>query len=274
MRVDLAGRLHHVLALQAFGDGQRRDAQRGQALVRELDVDALGLLADDVDLLDHSHLQHAALDVLGHVGQVTMVDAVALDRVHQAVDVAVLVVDDRSDDAIGQLQAQVVELLARLVPGLALGSAGRPALHGERHAPEALPREGDHLLEVIDLLEFLLHAIEHLVLHLLGGGARPDDGCGHRRHREVRVLELAQLGEAQHAGDRDDEQHEQDDGAVLERPFGEVEVVHRATCGVLLASASAALGSATFRPGAIFCTPAVTTWSPACGPDTITSSLR
>ena len=95
---------HAVLAPQAFGDRQRRDAERGEPLVRELDVDTFGLLAEDVDLLDHRHLQQAPLDVFGDVGELGVADAVALDGIEQAVDVAVLVVEDRADDAFGQLE--------------------------------------------------------------------------------------------------------------------------------------------------------------------------
>ena len=94
----------------------------------------------------------------------------------------------------------------------------------------------------------------------------------HRWHGEVRVFELAELGEAQHAADGDREDQEQNDGAVAQRPFGEVERLHRAACFV--SALRAAPGSATRKPGAIFCTPAVTTSSPAGGPDTSTSSLR
>ena len=72
---------------------------------------------------------------------------------------------------------------------------------------------------------------------------------------------------------RDREDQEQHDGAVVQRPFGEVEGFHRAACFVS-AVARGAPGSATRKPGAIFCTPAVTTSSPAGGPDTSTSSLR
>ncbi|MNF56771.1 hypothetical protein D3C84_382720 [compost metagenome] len=272
--VDLACGQHRVLALEAFGDGQRCNAQRCQALVRELDIDTLGLLADEIDLLDHRHLQHLALDVLGRVRQVGVADAVTLDRVHEAVHVAVLVVQDRADHAVRHLEAQVVEFLARLVPGLALVSLGGAAAHGERHASVALPRVGDHFLEVVDLLEFLLHAVEDLVLQLLGGGARPDDHGGHGGHGKVRILELTEPGETEGTGHRDNEEHEQDDGAMAQRPVGEVEVVHRAACCVVFASTIAAPGSATFNPDVIFWIPAVTTNAPACGPETSTSSLR
>ena len=228
--VDLAACQHAVLIAQAFGDLQWRDPERGQPLVGELDVDLLRLLAVDVDLLDHRHLQQPTLDVLGDIRQLPLADAVALDRIEQPGHVAVFVVEDRADDAFGQIELDVAELLARLVPCLALILVGRTADDGDRHAAVALARIGLDLLEVVELLELLLHAVEHFVLHLLRGGAGPDHDRRHRRHREVRVFELAELREAQHAADGDHEDHEQHDGAVVQRPFGEVERFHRAAC--------------------------------------------
>ena len=230
VRVDRAAGQHAVLVAQAFGDLQRRDAERGQPLVRELDVDLLGLLAVDVDLLDHRHLEQPPLDVLGRVGELRVTDAVALDGVQEPGHVAVLVVEDRADDAFGQLELDVAELLARLVPRLALVRLRGAAVDRDRHAAVALARIGLDLLEVVELLELLLHAVEHLVLDLLRRRARPDDDHRHRRHGEVRVLELAELREAQHAADADREDQEQHDGAVVQRPFGEVERFHRAAC--------------------------------------------
>ena len=121
-------------------------------------------------------------------------------------------------------------------------------------------------------LELLLHAVQQLVLDLLRGRAGPDDHRGHRRHGEVRVFELAELREAQHAADGNHHDQEEHHGAVAERPFGEVERLHWAAC--LAAAPPAAPGRATRKPGAIFCTPAVTTSAPAGNPDTSTSSLR
>ena len=123
--VDRAAGHHRVLALQALGDGQRRDAERGQALVRELHVHLLLLLAQEVDLLHVGRLEQAALDVLGDVGQLGVADAVTLDGIEQRVDVAVLVVEDRADDAVGQFELEVGELLARLVPGFLLVACAR-----------------------------------------------------------------------------------------------------------------------------------------------------
>ena len=197
--------------------------------MRELHVDAFGLLAEDVHLLDHGHFQQAALDVLRRVGQLGVTDAVALDGVEQAVHVAVLVIEDRTDDALGQLEAEVAQLLARLIPGLLLVGLGSTAFHGDRHAAIALARKGDHLFEVVQLLELLLHAIEQLVLHLLCSGAGPHHHRSHGRHGEVGIFELPESRKAERACYGDDEDQKEHDGAMVERPFGEIERFHGAT---------------------------------------------
>ena len=195
-----------------------------------------------------------------------------LDRVQQSVDVTELVVEQRTDDAGRQIEAYVAELLASLVPRLELVGLRCSAAHRECHAAVPLPGVRDDLLEVIDLLELLFDPVQHLVLDLPRRGTGPDDERGHRRDREVRVFELAELDEAEGPAYGDREEQEEHEGAVAERPLGEIERFH----GVLrLARASlAAPGSATRNPGAIFCTPAVTTSVPAGGPDTKTLSLR
>jgi hypothetical protein len=154
-------------------------SERGEALVRELDVDLLGLLAVNVDLLHHRHLQQAALDVLRYVGKLREADAVALDGIQQPGHVAEFVVEDRADDAFRELELNVAELLARLVPRLLLIRVRGAADHRDQHGAVALARVGLDLLEVVELLEFLLHPVEHLVLDLLRCRAGPDH---HRRH--------------------------------------------------------------------------------------------
>ena len=87
------------------------------------------------------------------------------------------------------------------------------------------------------------------------------------------ILELAEPGETQRSGDGDGEDEEDNDGAVPERPLGQVEGFHRAACFCSFAC-TASSGSATRSPGAIFWTPAVTTRSPAGRPEISTASLR
>ncbi|MNV10938.1 hypothetical protein D3C71_1014820 [compost metagenome] len=147
--IEGACRQDGVLALQGRHDLRWLDAQRRQAFVGELDVNFFRLLAEQIDLVDHGHLEQVALDDLRLIGEIREADPVALDGVYQAVDVTELVVEDGPHDAVRQLELEIGELLARLVPGLLLVRLGGPPLHADRHAAKALTGEGHHLFEVI-----------------------------------------------------------------------------------------------------------------------------
>ena len=87
-----------------------------QLLGRELDVDVFVLRAHDVDLGDVRQLQQARADVLDMVLQLAVGEAVRREAVDDAVGVAELVVEAGPDDALRQGVADVVDLLADLVP--------------------------------------------------------------------------------------------------------------------------------------------------------------
>ena len=107
--------------------GERRDAERGQALVRELDVDLLGPACRRMStFLTMGTFSRLALDVLGDVGQLRLPDAVTLDGVQQAEYTSPYSsLKIGPIDAVGQLELEVAELLARLVPGFALVACAR-----------------------------------------------------------------------------------------------------------------------------------------------------
>ena len=73
-------------------------------------------LADDVDLVDVGHPQQALADVLGARLEVGEAEPVGAEHVERRIDVAVLVVEVRADDAGRQVAADVADLLAHLVP--------------------------------------------------------------------------------------------------------------------------------------------------------------
>ena len=85
---------------------------------RELDIDALVLLADQVDLGDIGHLQQPRAYILDIVAQLAGREPVRCESIDNAVRVAEFVVGDGADDALRQCQLDVLDLLAYLVPGV------------------------------------------------------------------------------------------------------------------------------------------------------------
>ena len=99
-----------------------------QLLGRELDVDALVLRAEDVDLGDVRQLQELLADVVDVVPQLPVREAVRGEAVDDAVGVAELVVEAGADDALRQRVADVADLLAHLIPDVRHLRRGRRVL--------------------------------------------------------------------------------------------------------------------------------------------------
>ena len=112
---DGAGRRDVVLLGERIEQRLRRDAERRQLGVRELDEDALVLGAVEIDLGDAGHLQQPLAHALGGLLQLRVVGAVAGHHVEDGIDVAEFVVDGRAEQAGGQLALHVGELLAQQV---------------------------------------------------------------------------------------------------------------------------------------------------------------
>ena len=114
--------LHHarrgdgVLRLQRGDQRGAVDPEAGQLLGRELDVDALVLRAEHVDLGDVRQLQELLADFVDVVPQLPVGEAVRGEAVDDAVGVAELVVEAGADDALRQRAADVADLLAHLIP--------------------------------------------------------------------------------------------------------------------------------------------------------------
>ena len=112
-RIFSSAGLHHargrdgVLGLQRGDQRGAVDPEARQLLGRELDVDALVLRAEDVDLGDVRQLQQLLADVVDVVPQLPVGEAVRGEAVDDAVGVAELVVEAGADDALRQRVADV-----------------------------------------------------------------------------------------------------------------------------------------------------------------------
>ena len=94
---DGAGRDHDVLRVQRRHQRGGGETVAGQLGGRELNVDALGLGADQVHFGDIGHLQQPRADILHIVAQLAIGEAVCGKAIDDAVGVAELVVGDRAD---------------------------------------------------------------------------------------------------------------------------------------------------------------------------------
>ena len=116
--LDGSRRRHGILARHAVENGLRRDTERRQFTVAELDEDALFADADDVDLGDALGAQQALAHDLGIVLELGERNIRTRQHVDCGIDVAVLIVEEGTLYALRQRRAGVGQLLAHLVPGV------------------------------------------------------------------------------------------------------------------------------------------------------------
>ena len=251
------------MRLQGREDRLIVEAQAGQPLGRELDIDLLVLRAQHFDLRHVRHLQQARTRGLDVVAQLAEREAVGGERVDDAVGVAEIVVEERADDAGGKRAPDITDVLADLVPDV--GHLGRRRRLLEIDEDRRLSGRcvAAHRIEMVRFLELALEALGDLQQRLLDRRAGPGRRDDHRPERERRVLAAAQSQERQGACNHGNDHQEDYQRALAERPLGKIGTDH------CLASSKR-----TFWPGRRAWTPAVTTTSPGFRPDATTTLAK
>ena len=221
-----AGGRHCVLPRQGGKDLLRRQPQGCQPLIGELDVNALRLFSEDVDLLHPRQLQKVLTHALGQLHQLAVWQLPGLQRVEREVNVVIFIVEERAGDAIGQLAGLIAQLLARLVKqfGHQRRRGGIEKLHLHRH--ETRLRGGLHPVVVVQLLQPLFQPVSDLLLHFPGRRTRPDGGDGHHLDGKRRVFSPAQLAEGKGPGQQHGDDQKQRDGGVADRQRRQIETAH------------------------------------------------
>ena len=192
--------------------------------------------------------------------------AVRGDHVERRIDVAELVVEIRADDVRRQIAADVADLLAHLVPQLLHPPRRRGV--GERDLDEGVAglRIAGDAIEERQLLQLLLDLVDDLRLQLGGGRARPADVDVHDLDGEGRVFRATELGIRIDPGGADQQDHEQHQRLMRDRPFRQIEALHDVAPRSLLDCVSRASMVRTRRPASSVWTPSVTIRSPLLMP--------
>ncbi len=191
------------------------------------------------------------------IAQLAVREPVSREAVDDAERVPELVVELRTDGSGRQGAADVVDLLAHLIPAVGHRPGRRRVLENHRDGDLAGGRIAADVIEVGGFLQLLFEAIGELAGGVVDRGARPLGLDDHGLERERRILAAPQAEIGPAPRHHDDDHHERDQGAIVDRPFGQVER-RRAHDGPPT--------SFTFWPGRSTCTPAVTTMSPSLSP--------
>ena len=216
-----------VLGLQRGDQRGAVDPEARQLLGRELDVNALVLGPENVDLGDVRQLEQLLADVVDVVPQLPVREPVRGEAVDDAVGVAELVVEAGADDSLRQRVADVADLLAHLVPDVRHLRRGRRILQVDEDRGLARGRVALQVVQARRLLQLALEAVGDLLERVADRGARP---CGLHHHGldgEVRILAAPEPEVGPDARDHDDQHEIGHERTVPDRPFGEVEAFIR-----------------------------------------------
>src|SRR5688500_3276735 len=180
----------------------------------------------DVDLGHVRHLQQARAHVLDVVLQLAVAEAVRRETVDDAEGVAELVVKAGPDDALWQGVADVADLLADLIPDVRDRLTRGRAVQVDEDRALACARVAAQIIQVGRLLELAFQPLRHLLERVLDRGAGPAGLHHHGPDREGWILASPQAQVRADARDGEHEHEEDDERAMPDRPFREVEATH------------------------------------------------
>ena len=119
----------------------------------------------------------------------------AREGIERNVGIAEFVIEVGADHPLRKRLANVADFLARLIPGIFHRLPAHRALEVDEDVGEAGPRVGSDKVEPRYLLQLAFDLVDHLLLHLLDGSARPEHLNDHHAKREVSILLLADAHE-------------------------------------------------------------------------------
>jgi hypothetical protein len=217
-----------VLLGDAVEDLLRGDAERRELGVVELDEDLFRLLADEVDLVDVGNAQEALANVFRARLERCETEAIRCQHVDRGIDVAIFVVEVRPDNAGRQVTLDVADSLADLVPELLHHGRRCPVDQEDLDEGDAGLRIGFHPVEIGQFLQLLLDHVGDLRLHLGRSRAGPRDVHDHGLDGEGRIFGAPEVEVGIGPCPAEDQDHEQHERAVRDRPFGQIEAHHGA----------------------------------------------
>jgi hypothetical protein len=183
-----AGRRDRVLLLQTRDDVVTTDTQPGQLMSVEFEIEFLVLGSDQLRLRCILYGQYLCANSFDIVTQLAVREPFGRERVNDAKDVAKLVVEARSENALWQCPLYVGDFLADLIPDV------RDRLFRRTVEDVDVDRRDPGLgfaLQIVErwrFLQFLLDPIGDLQHRIVDRRARPIGPHDHRLDRERRVF--------------------------------------------------------------------------------------
>ncbi len=266
---DHATGIDRILLGQRIEDRLWRDAERRELGVRELDIDLLVLHAVQVHLGNVGDFQQPLPHAFGDGLELGVIGAVAGHHVEDGIDVAVFIIDVRTNQAARQIALDVDQFLAQQIEQVRHILGRSVVLECHLHRGERRLGVGRHLVEVRQFLHLLLNGVGDLGLHFLRSGAGPDRSDDSELDGEGRIFRAPERAVGEKAGHAQRNDEEQDERGMGDGPGGQIEALH----DPLPAQNDSDATTRTFWAGSSFCTPSATTRAPSSTPPVMTASL-
>jgi hypothetical protein len=241
-RLEFAGRFHEdsfVPQQRAGSGGQRiagldhlhqhvrRNTQFSQPGVGNFDINALFLLSPYFDLGGLFDQQQFVSDILGNRLELPVGEPVAAQRDDDAENVSEFVVDQWSDNLLGQVRSRVRHFVAQILPDRLHVHVMIEHLHLDDG--ELVSGFGKNSFHFRHFTDAFFELIGHQPLDLIrcATGQDSDDNGG--ADREFRILETRHRYKITHT-ESDDQDNEQSKGAIVaDAPLG---CIHRACSSI------------------------------------------
>ncbi|MNF62733.1 hypothetical protein D3C84_444180 [compost metagenome] len=218
--LDHPGRGHGVLSLQALHHLALVKPQGRQLARGEVQVQHFVLLADHFDLAQSRYVADLGARLLDVVAQLAHRQAIGGKGEHRAEHITEFVVERRPLYALREGAANIVDLLAHLVPDFrnVLGLGG--VVQVDIHRGLAGPGVAFHVIERVELFELFLDPVGDLLEGFFLGRTGPAGLDHHGLDGERRVFLAPQVEVRKHAHEQGNEHQVPDEGLMLEGPFG------------------------------------------------------
>ena len=225
-RVDDARGHHGILLGDRCQHVIEAELEIRELLRREVEIDLLVLIAEDLDLAHVRRAQELGARGFGEIARLARREAVVGDAVDDAEDVAELIVEEGANHPFRQGGLDVADLFADLIPEVRKVPLGRGFLEIHEDGRLAGLRVALEVIKIGRLFELLFEPVRDLLQGVERGRARPGDLDHHGLHGEIRVLLAAEPLIGADASYGAEQHQEDDDRLVVDRPFGKIEARH------------------------------------------------
>ena len=220
-------RLHRVLLAELGQHLVEVQAQLGQALLRDLDVQLFVLRAEQLHFGHVRHPQQALAHIVRKRFEFRVVKAFAFQRVDHAIHIAEVVVKEWAHHALGQRATHVADLFAHAVPDVGHLAALAGVFDLENDLGLAGLGVAADFVGVLHLLQGALQLVGDLLGHLLGRRPRPIGADHHGAEGKGRVFILPELKVGSSPQEHEHDHQVAGQRRMLQRPFGEVKPLAR-----------------------------------------------